>query len=95
MPHLIFWKFGGIKLNRKYRYINFPDREKIEKMSKAGESLQAIADEIGVSVSTVYRELHRGCTDDKKKMRYAYSAKKAQETLKKNFSKRGRKKKEE
>ncbi len=45
---------------RRYRHLRWTDRLRIEQMLRDGKSKGYIADEIGVNVSTIYRELKRG-----------------------------------
>ena len=47
-----------------YKCLTFEDRRKIEKLYNANKSPQEIAGKIGVTVATIYRELHRGETKD-------------------------------
>jgi len=45
---------------RRFRQLTRSDRLKIEALEKAGISRREIAGQIGVHISTVYRELGRG-----------------------------------
>lgn len=45
---------------KKFKHLTKADRLKIEALDKAGHGKQEIADQIGVHVSTIYRELERG-----------------------------------
>lgn len=45
---------------RKFKQLTRADRLKIEALDKAGHRKQEIADQIGVHVSTIYREMERG-----------------------------------
>ncbi len=45
---------------RKYSHLTFSDRLKIEAWKKVGTKPQVMADELGVHLSTIYRELKRG-----------------------------------
>ncbi len=45
---------------RKFKQLTRADRLKIEALDKAGHGKQEIADQIGVHVSTIYREMERG-----------------------------------
>lgn len=75
-----------------YRYMNFDDRKELEALYLKGERVQDIADQIGVHVATVYKELKRGYTGDlDRNMRQEYSATLAQQRLAENFKRRGRK----
>lgn len=74
-----------------YRYLTLADREALETLYLKGERVQDIADNIGVHVATVYKELKRGETGNlDRNMRKEYSAKLAQRRLAENFRKRGR-----
>lgn len=45
---------------RNYKHLTFTDRLKIEAWERVGTSKQIMADELGVHISTIYRELKRG-----------------------------------
>ena len=45
---------------RNYKHLTFTDRLKIEAWERVGTSKQVMADELGVNISTIYRELKRG-----------------------------------
>lgn len=45
---------------RKYKRLTYSDRLEMEKLTKAERSPMEIATAIGISISTVYRELKRG-----------------------------------
>lgn len=78
-----------------YRYMTLADRQKLESLYLKGERVQDIADELGVHVATVYKELKRGETGGlDRNMRSEYSATLAQRRLAENFKKRGRKPKD-
>lgn len=75
-----------------YRYLTLADRQKLEGLYLNGERVQDIADQIGVHVATIYKELRRGDTGQlDRNMRQEYSAMLAQRRLAENFKKRGRK----
>lgn len=79
-----------------YRYMTLADRQKLESLYLKGERVQDIADELGVHVATVYKELKRGDTGGlDRNMRTEYSATLAQRRLAENFKKRGRKPKDD
>lgn len=61
---------------RKYRRITYEDRKRIEFLYKNKEPIQCIADMIGVSRPTIYRELERGFDADRN-----YSAETAQKKM--------------
>jgi len=79
-----------------YRYMTLADRQKLESLYLKGERVQDIADELGVHVATVYKELKRGETGGlDRNMRSEYSATLAQRRLAENFKKRGRKQRDD
>ena len=43
-----------------YRYLTLADRQTLEALYLEGDRVQDIADQIGVHVATVYKELKRG-----------------------------------
>ncbi len=45
---------------RNYKHLTFTDRLKIEAWERVGTSPRVMADELGVRISTIYRELKRG-----------------------------------
>lgn len=45
---------------RNYKHLTFTDRLKIEAWERVGTSPRVMADELGVHISTIYRELKRG-----------------------------------
>ncbi len=78
-------------VTKKYKILDFEDRLQIERFLNKGISPQKIAYMLGVSQSTVYRELQRGDTgemnDDYQRI---YSAELGERNFKENMSKRGR-----
>ena len=75
-----------------YRYLTLADRQTLEALYLEGDRVQDIADQIGVHVATVYKELKRGETGGlDRNMRREYSATLAQRRLAENFKRRGRK----
>ena len=56
--------------------MRYEDRQTIEKMLKAGDSVVVIARELGVHRDTIYKELTRSGTDQ-----HTYTADMAQATL--------------
>lgn len=74
----------------KYRYLTYEDRKNLETWYSDGVQLQIIADRLNVHISTVYRELERGCAVKKSpNTRPTYSAEAAQRIIKENFKQRG------
>lgn len=47
-------------MRRRFRHLSWTDRIKIETMLKTGHTVREIAEEIGVHISTIYREVKRG-----------------------------------
>lgn len=48
---------------RRYRHLSYTDRLRIEASAKAGRSAKEIAGDLGVHISTIYREVKRGRYD--------------------------------
>lgn len=58
-----------------YRYLTLADRQTLEALYLEGDRVQDIADQIGVHVATVYKELKRGETGGlDRNMRREYSS---------------------
>ena len=75
----------------KCKNLTFADRKRLEELRNENKSLSAIADELGVHLATIYREISRGNTgeiDDNGQ--YRYSAAVAQANIRENLSRRGR-----
>jgi len=51
---------GYISMSRTFKHLTLQDRKFIEKMRKQGVAVAVIADTLGVSRSTIYRELKKG-----------------------------------
>jgi len=49
-------------MRKQYKRLRFEDRQKIERMSEEGKTIDEIALSVGVTYQTVYRELKRGGT---------------------------------
>lgn len=64
---------------RRYKRLVFADRQRIEAMYNSGAKEKEIAAEVGVHITTIYRELERGKTKVSAGMRY--SADKAQRAI--------------
>lgn len=76
---------------RKYKIITFEDRQAIEREYSDNAAPAEIAAVIGVSPSSIYREIARGYTGETDKNgRPAYSAETAQAATARNMSRRGR-----
>ena len=82
---------------RRYKYITFADRRQIAAWYQNNERPADIADRLGVTTATIYRELKRGETvgDDgapilDRNRRRAYNPVVAQQTVQANISRRGR-----
>ena len=61
---------------KKYKRLRYEDRQTMEKMLKAGDSIAVIAGALGVHRDTIYKELTR-CGADQ----HTYTAAAAQATL--------------
>lgn len=61
---------------RKYKRLRYEDRQTIEKMLKAGDSIIEIAAAVGVHRDTIYKEFKRSGMDER-----TYTADVAQATL--------------
>lgn len=74
-------------------YLNYDQRKKIEALYAAGISHRAIAADLRVCLTTVYRELERGrCGSElDQNGRYKYSAEVAQRKFLINLKNRGKK----
>jgi IS30 family transposase len=82
---------GVIKLARKYKILSFTDRQKIAALYSSGERACDIAERIGVSTATVYRDLQRGQAGGlNKNLQQAYSPEAAQRKAQAGFKRRGR-----
>lgn len=65
------------------KHLTFEQRKKLEQMYSAHVRVRDIAENLGVSVSTVYHELHRGTVDG------VYSADFSQRRYQENLSQKG------
>ena len=75
---------------RQYRYIDFQDRKEISTRYLNGDRVADIADGLGVTTATVYRELKRGETGGlDRNQRKAYNPVLAQQRVQENFKRRG------
>ncbi len=61
---------------RKYKRLRYDDRQTIEKMLRAGDSIAEIAAAVGTHRDTIYKEIERSGTDQR-----SYTADIAQTTL--------------
>ena len=82
---------------RKYKYISFSDRKQIAALYQTNARPADIAEKIGVTTATIYRELKRGETVGEdgapvldRNQRRAYNPVIAQQTVQANFGRRGR-----
>lgn len=82
---------------RRYKYITFPDRKQIAALYQSNVRPADIAERLGVTTATIYRELKRGETvgDDgapvlDRNQRRSYNPVVAQQTVQANFRRRGR-----
>ena len=78
---------------RHYKYITFSDRREIAALYQANERPADIAERLGVTTATIYRELKRGETGapilDRNRRR-AYNPVVAQQKVQASFRRRGR-----
>lgn len=83
------WKRG--EMVRQYRYIDFQDRKEISTRYLNGDRVADIADGLGVTTATVYRELKRGETGGlDRNLRKEYNPVLAQQRVQENFKRRGK-----
>ena len=76
---------------RQYRYIDFQDRKEISARYLNGDRVADIADGLGVTTATVYRELKRGETSGlDHNLRKAYDPLLAQQRVQENFKRRSK-----
>ena len=61
---------------RRYKRLRYDDRQTIEKMLRAGDSIAEIAAAVGTHRDTIYKEIERSGTDQR-----SYTADIAQTTL--------------
>ena len=74
------------------RYFTYEDRKHFEEQYKAGAALPDIADNLGVHISTIYRELNRGSTGElDANGRAGYDAELAQKNMLESLKRRGKK----
>ena len=76
------------------RYLDLAARERLEALYNEGRTMPAIAAELGVHISTIYREIKRGSTGKLDiNGRYDYSAA-AQVAVVQSIARRGRRKRQ-
>ena len=76
---------------RQYRYITFQDRKQISTRYLNGDRVADIADGLGVTAATVYRELKRGETGGlDRNQRREYNPVLAQQRVQASFKRRGK-----
>lgn len=82
---------------RQYKYITFADRKQIAALYRLNTRPADIAERLGVTTATIYRELKRGETIGEdgapvldRNRRRAYNPVIAQQTVQANFRRRGR-----
>lgn len=61
---------------RKYKRLRYEDRKNLEKMLRAGDSVEEAAGALGVHRDTIYKELARSGTD-----KHTYSADEGQRAI--------------
>lgn len=75
------------------RYLTIGQRREIERLHEADKSPSEIAAVVGVTVQTIYRELHRGETGElNTHYRPAYSAETAERAVRLSMRNKGRRK---
>lgn len=82
------------KIDKKHKVLKYKDRHTLEVLLKRGTSKKEIADEIGVSLSTIYKEIKKGLYTYKDTMWndvQGYSCDIAQDKTNYNVSSRGSK----
>ena len=76
---------------RQYRYIDFQDRKEISTRYLNGDRVADIADGLGVTTATVYRELKRGETGGlDRNLRKTFNTVLAHQRVQDNFTRRGK-----
>ncbi len=75
----------------KYRYLTLADRQEIERLYQSEARFADIADSIGVSTVTIYREIENGSTGKDEYGRPIYSADAAERAFVERLKRRGRK----
>ena len=82
---------------RRYKYITFADRKQIAELYRSNARPADIAERLGVTTATIYRELKRGETVGEdgtpvldRNQRREYNPVIAQQTVQANFRRRGR-----
>ena len=80
-----------MRLTRKYRYLTFEDRKKIEAWHLLGDRPVDIAARLSVHHTTIYKELQRGATGTlDANQREGYDAELAERRLRESFKRRGK-----
>lgn len=72
---LLIFTRGDVDVRKRYKKLTYQDRQKIEAMLKTGATPKELANETGVHIATIYRELERGNAGE------GYNANLAQQTL--------------
>jgi IS30 family transposase len=76
---------------RRYKYIEFQDRKQLAVWYASGDRPADIAERMGVTTATIYRELKRGYTGNlDRNQRPEYNPVVAQQTTQAAFQRRGR-----
>lgn len=78
-------------MTEKYKYLDFADRKRLAALYLSGDRPADIAEGLGVTTATIYRELKRGDTGKlDRNQRHEYNPVLAQQTVQANFRRRGR-----
>lgn len=80
-------------MKRAYKLLSYEDRKRIEAMWREGVRSRIIAEKIGINTATLYTELRRGRSEERKDVyRQEYDADLAQKRVQAGMERRGHKK---
>lgn len=92
-PFLVEKRDDKFMTTEKYQYMTLEQRKEIKKLLVKGETPSKISEWLGVHMSTVYREIRRGCDGkpcNKESNYINYNPLRAQEIVTENMKKRGK-----